>query len=36
MIGKSVDHYDGQKVRVVWKSEKEKESQVLLQQENNG
>ncbi|MEN9333482.1 MAG: bifunctional pyr operon transcriptional regulator/uracil phosphoribosyltransferase PyrR [Bacteroidota bacterium] len=36
MIGKSVDHYDGQKVRVVWKSDVEKESQVLLQQENNG
>jgi pyrimidine operon attenuation protein/uracil phosphoribosyltransferase len=33
MIGKSVDHYDGQKVRVIWKNEENSHSEVLLAQE---
>ncbi|MEY2937990.1 MAG: hypothetical protein RL062_579 [Bacteroidota bacterium] len=33
MIGKSVDHYDGQKVRVIWKNQENSHSEVLLAQE---
>jgi pyrimidine operon attenuation protein/uracil phosphoribosyltransferase len=33
MIGKSVDHYDGQKVRVIWKNQENTHSEVLLAQE---
>lgn len=33
IVGKSIDHYDGQKVRVVWKSDIEKETKVLIQQD---
>ncbi|MEN9948645.1 MAG: hypothetical protein RL106_1468 [Bacteroidota bacterium] len=32
-VGKSIDHYDGQKVRVIWKNEDNASSQVLLAQE---
>ena len=32
-IGKSIDHYDAQKVRVIWKNEDNDSSQVLLAQE---
>lgn len=32
-IGKSIDHYDAQKVRVIWKNEDNPSSQVLLAQE---
>jgi pyrimidine operon attenuation protein/uracil phosphoribosyltransferase len=32
-IGKSIDHYDAQRVRVIWKNEDNDSSQVLLAQE---
>jgi len=32
-VGRSIDHYDGQKVRVIWKGEENPVSQVLLAQE---
>lgn len=32
-VGRSIDHYDGQKVRVIWKGEENQVSQVLLSQE---
>ncbi len=32
-VGKSIDHYDSQKVRVIWKNEDNQSSQVLLAQE---